>query len=56
MFEADKYMFKPDLEAGYYQVDTHPEYHKYLGFQWELEGILCSCHSPFWALNDIQFV
>ena len=31
MFEVDEYMFKPDLKAGYHQVDTHPEYHKYLG-------------------------
>ena len=41
MFEADEYMFKFDLKAGYHRVDIHPEYHKYLGFQWELEGLPC---------------
>ena len=41
MFEADEYMFKFDLKAGYHRADIHPEYHKYLGFQWELEGVPC---------------
>ena len=41
MFEADEYMFKFDLKAGYHHVDIHPEYHKYLGLQWKLEGVPC---------------
>ena len=27
MFEADEYMFKFDLKAGYHRADIHPEYH-----------------------------
>ena len=47
MFEADEYMFKFDLKAGYHHVDIHPEYHKYLGFQWELESIFVFAVLPF---------
>jgi len=39
MFEADEYLFKFDLKSGYHYVDVHPEYHKFLGFQWELKGV-----------------
>ena len=35
MFEVNEYLFKFDLKSGYHHVDIHPEYQKYLGFQWK---------------------
>ena len=40
MFEKGEYMFKFDLKSGYHHVDVHPDYHKFLGFQWEIKGVL----------------
>jgi len=39
VFEKDEFMFKFDLKSGYHHVDVHPDHHKFLGFQWEIEGI-----------------
>ena len=39
MFEKGEYMFKFDLKPGYHHVDVHPNYHKFLGFQWEIKGV-----------------
>ena len=41
LFEADEYLFKFDLKSGYHHVDIHPDYHTYLGFQWETKGMAC---------------
>ena len=41
LFEADEYLFKFDLKSGYHHVDIHPDYHTYLGFQWETKGLAC---------------
>ena len=38
MFEVNEYLFKFDLKSGYHHVDIHPDYQKYLGFQWETHG------------------
>ena len=27
-----------DLTSGYHHIDIHPDYHKYLGFHWEIES------------------
>ena len=35
------YLFKFDLKSGYHHVDIHPDYHTYLGFQWETKGMAC---------------
>ena len=32
------YMIKFDLKSGYHHIDIHPEFQKYLGFAWEMDG------------------
>ena len=39
LFDVDEYLFKFDLKSGYHHVDIHPDYHTYLGFQWETKGV-----------------
>ena len=39
LFDVDEYLFKFDLKSGYQHVDIHPDYHTYLGFQWETKGV-----------------
>ena len=41
LFDVDEYLFKFDLKSGYHHVDIHPDYHTYLGFQWETKGVAC---------------
>ena len=59
MFEPGEYMFKFDLKSGYHHVDVHPDYQKYLGFQWEANGIakimcLRFCHSDLLLHTTVQ--
>ena len=39
LFDVDEYLFKFDLKSGYHHVDIHPDFHTYLGFQWETKGV-----------------
>ena len=51
LFDVNEYLFKFDLKSGYHHVDIHPDYHKYLGFQWETMGVACYyvfAVLPFW--------
>ena len=41
MFDVNEYLFKFDLKSGYHHVDIHPDFHTYLGFQWETKGAAC---------------
>ena len=41
LFDANEYLFKFDLKLGYHHVDIHPDFHTYLGFQWETKGVAC---------------
>lgn len=43
LFNVNEYMFKFDLKSGYHHLDIHPDYHKYLGFQWESKSVTCYC-------------
>ena len=38
MLQKDDFLFKFDLNSGYYHVDIHEHHQKYLGFAWEAEG------------------
>ena len=33
------FMIKFDLKSGYHHIDIHPDYQKYLGFSWKINGI-----------------
>ena len=35
-FKSDALLFSFDLKSGYHHVEIDPQYHKYLGFSWEL--------------------
>ena len=39
LFEKHEYLFKFDLKSGYHHVDIYPEHQKYLGFQWDIDGV-----------------
>ena len=39
LFEKHEFLFKFDLKSGYHHVDIYPEYQKYLGFQWDIDGV-----------------
>ena len=41
LFDVEEYLFKFDLKSGYHHVDIHSDYHTYLGFQWETQGVAC---------------
>ena len=38
IFKQGFYFATFDLKNGYHHVSINPEYHRYLGFQWEFEG------------------
>ena len=40
LFEKEDFLFKFDLKSGYHHLSIFEEHQKYLGFGWELEGVL----------------
>lgn len=40
LFEQNDYFVHFDLTSGYHHIDIHPDYHTYLGFHWDFDGIL----------------
>ena len=40
MFQKGDFLFKFDLKSGYHQVDIYEPHQRYLGFAWEVEGIV----------------
>ena len=49
LFDVNEYLFKCDLKSGYHHVDSHPDYHKYLG--WPATMCLWSC-----PLGSLQLI
>ena len=39
LFKKHEFLFKFDLKSGYHHVDIYPEHQKYLGFQWDIDGV-----------------
>ena len=58
MFEQHEFMFKFDLKSGYYHVDVHPDFHKFLSFQWEMKGTAkyFFCLTPLWVVHSLLFL
>ena len=48
-------MFKFNLKSGYHHVNVHPDFHKFLGFQWEKKKF-CFCCTSLWAVHSLLFV
>ncbi len=38
-FDSNALLFSFDLKSGYHHVDIAPQYHKYLGFSWCIDGL-----------------
>ena len=40
MFQKGDFLFKFDLKSGYHHVDIYEPHQRYLGFAWEVKGIV----------------
>jgi len=56
-FKKEEFMFKFDLKSGYHHVDVHSDFHKFLGFHWEIKGATSYfCCSPLRVVHSQLFV
>ena len=58
LFDAEEYLFKFNLQSNYHDVDIHPDYHIYLGFQCNNRGdlLLCVYSASLWFLLTMLLV
>ena len=55
---SENFLFKFDFKSGYHHVEIYKPHHTYLGFQWEIDGVIryfCFSVLPF-GLSTAPFI